>query len=606
MANGSFKTGWGQYTKDYELIVEWSSTANITTNTSTVKAVIKFYCPYACDIGKRYNNIVTINGVQYEYDSPAISTNGGETFILATINSGTIAHNADGSKNITISAQFRFNASLSGVSYGVQTASKTVALDSIPRAAEITAAPNFTDEDNPTITYSNPAGNVVTTLQACISLTGAAADIVYRDIPKTGTSYTFTLTDAERNVLRNATTTANSRTVYFYIMSIIGGVTYRKRLEKTLSIVNAAPTLSPTVKDVGSVSITLTGDANNKVIKGYNSMSVSAGATAQKGATIKSYKISCGGKSISTASGTLGNVESGTFTFAVTDSRGNTVTKTLNKTLINYVKPTCNLSVSAPTADGALTLTISGNYFNGTFGAVTNALTVQYRTKENSGSYGSWKTATATISGNTYRATVNLTGLNYRSSYTIEARTGDKIYNGSTEAYILSPTKVVKTMPVFDWSADDFNFNVPVNFSAGATGMGEYGEWIPTLDWNALTAYTERGGWYQKSGDIVTIGFYIKAICNSGYQTTSISIGGLPFVPAMSAAGGGMCSGAYVSSGFTFQCWVAGTGGTITARVQQVNHTTATNLSTSASGCFYRNGGGEITLSGTITYKGVS
>ena len=170
MASGSFKTGWGQYDKDYELIVEWSSTANVASNTSTVRAVIKFYCPYACDMGKRYNNKVLINGVSYDYTSPAVKTSGNESFTLATIDSGAIAHNADGSKSIAISATFRFNASLSGVQYGEQTASKTVALDNIPRKATVTAAPNFNDEANPTISYTNSAGNAVTSLKACISL----------------------------------------------------------------------------------------------------------------------------------------------------------------------------------------------------------------------------------------------------------------------------------------------------------------------------------------------------------------------------------------------------------------------------------------------------
>jgi hypothetical protein len=67
-------------------------------------------------------------------------------------------------------------------------------------------------------------------------------------------------------------------------------------------------------------------------------------------------------------------------------------------------------------------------------------------------------------------------------------------------------------------------------------------------------------------------------------------------------AGGGMCAGAYVSAGFTFQCFVAETDGTISTRVQACNNTSATNLSTSKSGCWYPSGGGEITISGTITY----
>jgi hypothetical protein len=71
--------------------------------------------------------------------------------------------------------------------------------------ATITYAPNFNDESNPTIKYNNPAGKTVTSLQACISLDGSKADVSYRNIPKKGTSYTFDLTDEERNVLRENT-----------------------------------------------------------------------------------------------------------------------------------------------------------------------------------------------------------------------------------------------------------------------------------------------------------------------------------------------------------------------------------------------------------------
>ncbi len=204
--------------------------------------------------------------------------------------------------------------------------SGTVTLTSIPRKATITAAPNFNDEENPTITYSNKAGEAVTELKAGISTDGTTVDIYYRDIPKTGSSYTFELTDKEREVLRNATTDSNSRTVVFKIRTKIGEKTYWSELSKTLSIVNANPVMNPTVEDTGSVSVTLTGDAENKMIRNYNVMAVAANATAQKGATITGYNISCGGKSITTASGTLSYVSSNDFVFTVTDSRGNSTT----------------------------------------------------------------------------------------------------------------------------------------------------------------------------------------------------------------------------------------------------------------------------------------
>ena len=78
------------------------------------------------------------------------------------------------------------------------------------------------------------------------------------------------------------------------------------------------------------------------------------------------------------------------------------------------------MTVSNPTASGACTLTITGNYFNGSFGAPSNTLTVQYKID-----CGSWTTATATKKGNTYTATVNLTGLDYTQTYTFQARAVD-------------------------------------------------------------------------------------------------------------------------------------------------------------------------------------
>ena len=102
----------------------------------------------------------------------------------------------------------------------------------------------FIVQANPTITYSNPAGNSASSLQACISLTGANADVGYRDISKTGTSYTFNLTTAERNVLRNACTTSNSRKVTFFVRTVIGGNTFYSTIERTLTIVNANPSFS--------------------------------------------------------------------------------------------------------------------------------------------------------------------------------------------------------------------------------------------------------------------------------------------------------------------------------------------------------------------------
>ena len=438
----------------FTLTVTENSTST-SDNTSSVSWNFKL-SPVKTGYDWSYSNTVpvtsSINFNGTTYSGNIMSYNGSSTVTLKS-GSATIPHNSDGTKSISYS----FSVSSISASYLPGSASKSgsMTLTAIPRQATITSAQNFNDEQNPSISYTNSAGTAVTSLQACISLDGSKDDIAYRNISKTGSSYTFELTDAERNVLRNACTTANSRSVMFIVKTVMGGNTYHSSLNKTLSIVNATPTIDATAKDTNSTSLGLTG-SENKIIKGYNTVAVNMTATALKGATISSYKITNGSNTINSSSGEFSNVESASFEFTVTDSRGNTFTKTLVKTLIDYIRPTSNLKANI-TPDGIITGTISGNFFNGKFGSKSNTLSVQYNYKTVDGSYGSWKSVTATKSGNTYTADFTISGLDYRQKYVVKAMTFDKLYT----KYSNEPT--LNCLPVFDWSENDFNFNVPVN-----------------------------------------------------------------------------------------------------------------------------------------------
>lgn len=403
---------------------------------------------------------VVINGQTFS-GSNKINIANNATKVLAE-GSATIPHNVDGTKTFSYSFNQDFRIIWGGETIYNFGDSGTGVLEPIARAATITSAPNFNDEANPTINYNNPAGSAVTKLEACISLDGSKDDVGYRDISKTGSSYTFNLTAAERKVLRQAAANSNSISVRFYVQTTIGGTVYRKSVTKTLSIINATPTLAPTAWDSGSVSTTLTGDAQGTIIKGYNVLNVAANASAKKEATIKSYKITCDGQTATTATAKFSYIESPTITVSVTDSRGNTASKTITQKFIDYIKLTCNMAIKPPTTSGDLTFDIKGNYFNGSFGAVNNSLTVQYRYKASDSEYSEWITAAHTISGNTYNAKVDITGLDYRTSYTFQARAQDAIYNGSTEPYVETVEKRLKTLPVFDWDEDSFAFHVPL------------------------------------------------------------------------------------------------------------------------------------------------
>jgi hypothetical protein len=297
---------------------------------------------------------------------------------------------------------------------------------------------------------------------------------------------------------------------------------------------------------------------------------------------------------------TFENVLSDTFTFSAEDSEGNIATKTLTLEMIDYIKLTCNVADRRPDASGNMTLMCTGAYFNGSFGQVSNTLRVRYKYRESGGSWSGYLSdMTVYENGNAYMATASLTGLDYHKTYDFEFVASDKLMT------VHASTSKVKSVPLFHWGENDVVFEVPVTFVQGTEGASiptdilEYGTWTPNLYYCSRN-YSAQYGWYSKVGNVVTVGFYIKATIDTGYEEQSIAIGVVPFKPVYAAAGGGMCSGALIQTNKNFQCFVVESDGEITTRAQACDSTSGTNLATSASGCRYPSG--ELTLSGTITY----
>ena len=239
--------------------------------------------------------------------------------------------------------------------------SASYSLNISPAGATIVSAADFTDEQNPTITFSNPAGNNVTSLRACISFTGGNDDIKYRDIPKTGTSYTFALTEEERNVLRNGTS-GNTRKVIFFVTTVVSGVTFYSTLEKTLSIVNANPTFTVSqisYTDANKVLYGISGNTadNQKIVQNQSSLLVTIGvASGNKGATITDYSLAVNGETrgvlasgntngASVSFGAINASRDVTLSVTVKDSRGNTTTVEKNITVVAWALPTFTATV---------------------------------------------------------------------------------------------------------------------------------------------------------------------------------------------------------------------------------------------------------------------
>ena len=456
----------GDKNKPIKLFVTYDISQSIANNQSTITCGMYIKSPsssYPIGPWKDYGSYLPTTNSTFTHNLPEFKGS-------HTITSGrTMTVNHDSAGNATATIYWKSGYSSSWAKYQKPSGSFNITLPQIPRQANLTSAPDFNDEGNPTVNYSNPAGTAVEELVCGIyNDDGSVAYAAYRDVSKTGTSYTFNLTDAERDALRQACT-GNSMTVCFYLKTKIGGTYYYSSIAKTMTITNGNPTLNPTVVDTNSTTIALTGD-NTKLIKYFSNAQWAHNAAAVKKASISSYTMSNGGTSYTTSSGTINGVQNNSFAFAVKDSRGNITSQSLTRTMVNYVKLTADLSVKMTVA-GEATLKCTGNYFNSSFGSQSNTLTFRYRYKELNGSYGDWVTATPSKSGNTYSISPTISGLDYRKKYVFQFNVVDKLMN------VNSAEMSARALPVFDWSENDFNFNVPVTSTANISAINLSGSW---------------------------------------------------------------------------------------------------------------------------------
>lgn len=343
-SSGSFTT---TSCEGRSLTFNWSvKSQNVANNQTTIQWSLVGSGSYTYGWVTCGNFKVTIDGKQVYFSATRINVYSGTVVASGTY---TFTHDNSGNKSFTARAE-------AGIYYVAVncSGSGSWSLPSISRAATITKAPNFNDEQNPTINYSNPAGNNVTSLQACISLTGSASDVAYRDISKTGTSYTFNLTEAERNVLRQATA-GKSRTVYFYIKTVINGTTLYNSYGVTFSITNANPVIGTlSYKDNKSSTVAITGN-NQKIIQNQSILQlIISSVSAQKYASISKVEYLINSYSVDITSSYTSPINIGTINYSsnfnlivrVTDSRGYISTKTITIQMLAWKLPYATIQMA--------------------------------------------------------------------------------------------------------------------------------------------------------------------------------------------------------------------------------------------------------------------
>lgn len=392
---------------------------------------------------------------------------------IATIKDEEINHNPDGTGTCYIygSVSAPSGTTMAGTTVS---GSKSVELDAIARYATIVSATDFTDNSNPSVKWSNPAGSVLT-VDVGVYWDKDTVLIPYETVSGTSGTKTFTLTDEIKEAIYKKLSTKTEETVYYYVRSTLADGTkkYNKLAKKVSLTGNLNPTFTGSI--IPDASTQLLTNSETVWIKGYTDLHYSfTNINTVKGATVKSYLAICGYDKLYTSSGVLENIEANVAGIYLHDSRNNAAYYAREATLIEYIELTCNLKSTSmqviTDAEGkstaTATLNVSGNAYGGSFdkGLTYNTVSLMYRYKVKDGEYCDWKTkaGASPISKNKYTDTIEITGLDYQKEYTFQVKAMDnlRVMFSLDGKY----SKEVKDMgkPVFDWGKDDFNFNVPV------------------------------------------------------------------------------------------------------------------------------------------------
>lgn len=434
----------------YTLRVDWSQTQNIAANTSKVTCVMYLVqaSGWRLDIYGRDDNTTTINGTTYTWESPAITKGGGSTTKMATVTSGNIAHNSDGSKSITISATFYLRATISGTYREKITCSATIDLEKIPRPTTPTLSTTSVDMGGK-VTISLPRADSGFTHDLAYTFAGSSWTAITTGA---GTSYTWTVPDLASKIPNATSGTVTIRCITKDGSTSIG--------TKTVTMTIKVPsTVVPSISAVATAE-TVTGLAAQfgAFVQSKSKIKVTITAAGAKGSTIKSYSTVFQGKTYTGSSFTLAvPTSSGSLSLVTTvkDSRGRTAKKTTTITVVAYSVPKIS-KFTAHRVDETGAAQEDGIYamiaYSYTVSAVGNKNTASMQIEWKKSTDTSWD-STPLLSSTSLAAAANtrVTSPTFSTDNQYDIRITVTDWFGTTVTYLATlPTGAV----IMDFSAD--------------------------------------------------------------------------------------------------------------------------------------------------------
>ena len=179
----------------YRLQGEWSSTQNISNNTTTVSLEmfwISLDSYHTVNSSASKSGKTTIDGTSDTTTGLSAKLSARQKKKLGPTQTKTITHNSDGTKSITLGISFDAEVTLEGTYYGTISHTDDVTLNTIPRASTLDSSASFTAGNNINIDIDRKSSSFTHTVRLLVNGVSIKADT---DV---GSSKTMTFTDTEK------------------------------------------------------------------------------------------------------------------------------------------------------------------------------------------------------------------------------------------------------------------------------------------------------------------------------------------------------------------------------------------------------------------------
>ena len=450
----------GNYARYFSGILSvWENSYDVVSNTSNVAYRLQLRSGGSGRFsGLTANYSVTINGITVNSGSGTYSSQSYNTTQTICEGTTTIVHNDDGSKTIGCNAILDFQNN--SYSPGDFTPSGNLILTTIPRASSVSCT-TANIEETAVVIINSASNNFRHNVR--VRFGDLDVNIIENQI---GGSYAWTIPASFYTKIPNWKEGVGSIICDTYNNGNLIG-SKMSQFTVTTSEEKCKPSLNATIIDINQETINLTGD-NTKLIKYKSTAKVIVSANAKNYASIVSKKVN--NTTISEDNISIKEIETDTFIVTVTDSRGYSNSVILKPTVINYIPLTINATMkrTQPTT-GEVDISFSGNYFNDSFGKVSNILNIKWYYKENGSS--EWIEGgiiEPVIDNNIYNNGNKVISLgkifDYQKAYDFYLKVTDRLTQ-------LQPIYLImQGIPIFNWGKDFINVNgelmiydVPIN-----------------------------------------------------------------------------------------------------------------------------------------------